>query len=183
MSIKTRETESNARAPSISSKICSGSHHRKCLGFLIAVVVMISGCNNNADLPRNKQTIDGMTIELGVMPVERVKTEHATAPGDPNAMHGGTPANSSSNHIVLALFDAKTGVRITDAKIQANVGDHWYSHDPYAALEPMEMSGALSYGNYFLMQGAGIWRIHLVIRRPGMTRAVETDFGYEQVSP
>ena len=143
---------------------------------------MVSGCNNNADLPRNKQTIDGMTIELGVMPVERVKTEHATSPGDPGAMHGGTPANSSSNHIVVALFDAKTGTRITDAQIQADVGDRWYSHDPDKSLEPMEISGAMSYGNYFSMQGAGVWRIHLVIRRPGMTRAVETNFGYEQLS-
>lgn len=182
MSRKVRETESNARAPSISKSPHRSCRHRKCLGFLIAVVVMVSGCNNNADLPRNKQTVDGMTIELGVMPVERVKKEHATAPGDPNAMHGGTPANRGSNHIVVALFDAKTGTRITNAQIQAGVGDRWYNHDPDKSLEPMEISGAMSYGNYFSMQDAGVWRIHLVISRPGIKRPVEADFGYEQVS-
>ncbi len=165
---------------SISAKPCKRSHYRKCMGFLIAVVVMASGCNDNADLPRNSQTIEGMTIELGVVPLKRVKEEHATLPGDPEAMHGGTTANSSSAHIVVALFDAKTGVRIADAEIQASVGNPGHSRDSYTSLEPMEMGGVISYGNYFMIQGTDALRIHLVIHRPGVTRAIEAEFSYEQ---
>ena len=181
MGKKTRETESSAHVPSIAKNSYKLGLQRKWQGLLIAVIVMVSGCSNNADLPRNKQTVGGMTIELGVMPAERVKG-HSTAPGDPNAMHGGTPPNSNANHIVVALFDAKTGARVTDAQIRAGVGNRWYNHEPDRFLEPMEISGTTSYGNFFSMQAAGIWRIHLVIRRPGMTRPVEADFGYEQVS-
>ena len=175
------ESESSAQAHSISTKNYKDRLQRSSLGFLIAVIVTVSGCSNNADLPRNKQTVGGMTIELGVMPAERV-TGHATAPGEPNAMHGGTPPNGSSNHIVVALFDAKTGARITDAQIRAGVGKRWYNHEPDRAMEAMEISGTKSYGNFFSMQDAGIWRIHLVIRRPGVARPVEADFGYEKVS-
>jgi hypothetical protein len=181
MSKKTHETGSGTHAPPISKKSCKDSLRCKCLGSLIAVIVMVSGCSDNTDLPRNTQIVDGMKIELGVMPAELVKG-HATAPGDPNAMHGGTPPNSRSNHIVVALFDAKTGARVTDARIRAGVGDRWYNHEPDKPLEPMEINGALSYGNFFLMQGSGVWRIHLVIHRPGMTRPAEADFGYEHAS-
>lgn len=81
-------------------------------GSLMAAMVLISGCSDDADLPRSTQTVDGMTVELGVVPAVSVK-DHATAPPDPNALHGGTPPNSSSHHIVVASFDAKSGARIT----------------------------------------------------------------------
>jgi hypothetical protein len=116
------------------------------------------------------------------MPAELVKG-YATAPADPNALHGGTPPASNSHHIVIALFDARTGARITDARVRAGVGNRSYNHEPDKSLEPMEVNGAMSYGNFFLLQGDGVWRIHLEIRRPGATRPVEANFGYERVSP
>lgn len=148
---------------------------------LMAGVLLVSGCSDNADLPRSTQTVDGMTIELGVVPAESVK-KHATAPSDPGALHGGTLPYSSSYHIVVALFDAKSGARITDAQVRAGAGDRSYNHEPDTTLEPMEINGAMSYGNFFLMQGAGVWRIHLEIRRPGMANPVEADFGYDRAT-
>ncbi|MGL1549016.1 hypothetical protein ACSTJL_23665, partial [Vibrio parahaemolyticus] len=67
--------------------------------------------------------------------------------------HGGTPPYSKSHHLVVALFDAKTGTRITDARIRAGVGNRSYNHEPDKTLEPMEINGAMSYGNFFLLQG------------------------------
>ena len=119
-----------------------------------------------------------MTIDLGVMPAELVQG-HSTQPGDPQALHGGTPGNSDSHHIVVALFDARTGIRISDARIRAGVGRHSYDHAPDTWLEPMQINGTMTYGNFFLMQGAGEWRIHLEISRPGLTRPSEVDFAYE----
>lgn len=152
--------------------------HRKILGSIVAFGILVSGCSDYADLPRNTQTVDGMTIDLGVLPAELVQG-HATVPGDPNALHGGTPSYSGSHHIVVAVFDAKTGARITDARIRAGVGDRSYNHEPDKSLEPMEINGMMTYGNFFLMQGAGVWRIHLQILRPGASRPVEADFAYE----
>jgi len=158
------------------------SFRRSLSGSLMAVSLLVAACSDNADLPRNTQTVNGITIDIGVMPAELVKG-HATAAGAPGALHGGTPAMSSSHHLVVALFDSKTGARITDARIRAGVGDRSYNHKPEIALEPMEINGAMSYGNFFLMQGGGLWRIHLEILRPGMTAPVEADFAYEHASP
>jgi hypothetical protein len=151
---------------------------RNIIGLVIVLGSLIAGCGTPGDLPRNTQTVDGMIVDLGVLPAELVKG-HSTTPGDPNALHGGTPPNSSSHHIVVALFDAKTGARITDARIRAGVGDRSYNHAPDTVLAPMEINGAMSYGAFFLMQGTGVWRIHLEIARPGAVAPVPADFAYE----
>jgi hypothetical protein len=154
--------------------------YRKILSPVVVFGVFISGCSDYGDLPRNMQTVDGLTVYLGVMPAELVQG-HSTVPGDPQALHGGTPQNRSSHHIVVALFDAKTGVRITDARIRAGVGDRSYNHEPDRSLEPMQIEGMMSYGNFFPMQGAGTWRIHLEILWAGASHPIEADFAYEQV--
>lgn len=139
----------------------------------------IAGCSQpTSSLPRDTQTIDGMSIYIGIIPAELVRGD-STESGDPNALHGGTPKNSSSHHLVVALFDAKTGARIADARIKAGVGDRSYNHEPDTVLEPMQINGTITYGAFFLMQGAGPWRIHLDIQRPGIARSSEADFGYE----
>jgi hypothetical protein len=156
--------------------------HRIFISLLVAVGVVLVGCSHEAaDLPRNSQTVGGMTIEVGVLPAELIQG-HLTAPGEPKALHGGTPPYSKSHHLVVALFDAKTGARITDARIRAGVGNRSYNHEPDKTLEPMEMNGAMSYGNFFLLQGEGVWHIHLEILRAGATRAVQADFAYEHPS-
>ena len=145
---------------------------------LVVSAVFLTGCSqSDVRLPRSTQTIDGMTIFIGVIPAELVQ-DHSTRPGDPQAMHGGTPANLSSHHLVVALFDAKTDARITDAQIRAGVAKR--SDDPVLekVLEPMEINGAMSYGNFFLMQGTGDWKIRLLIRRSSTAPPVEADFAY-----
>jgi hypothetical protein len=82
---------------------------------------------------------------------------------------------------VVALFDAQTGARITDARIRAGVGDRSHNHEPDSSLEPMQIDGMMSYGNFFLLQGAGTWRIHLEILRAGALRPIEADFAYEHL--
>jgi len=155
--------------------------HRSALRVALGLgLFLLAACGGNG-LPRNTQTVDGVTIYLGVIPAELVQG-HSTTPGDPQALHGGTPPNRGSHHIVVALFDAKTGARITDAQIGAGVGDRSNTHAPDTVLGPMEINGAMSYGNFFLMQSAGEWRIHLEIRRPGVAHPVDADFSYTHVA-
>jgi hypothetical protein len=40
---------------------------RSLFGALLSVGLLVSACSANTDLPRNTQTVGGMTIELGVM--------------------------------------------------------------------------------------------------------------------
>ena len=160
----------------------SGVTHRlrfAASALLVALVlVALAGCDPHHGVPRDVQIVDGMVIYLGVMPAELVRG-HATSQGDPNALHGGTPERAGSHHVVVALFDAKSGARITDARIQADVGDRSYNHGPAKPLEPMQIAGTTSYGNFFLMQGEDVWRIHLTIERPNIAHATEANFRYE----
>jgi len=138
----------------------------------------LSACSGTADLPRNSQTVDGITIYLGVVSAQMMQADIADR-GDPKSMHGGTSPDAGSHHIVVALFDAKTGKRIVDARVKAGVGDRSYDHEPDKPLEPMLVNGLMSYGNFFLMQGSGTWRIHLEIQRPGKTGSIQAEFAYD----
>jgi len=148
---------------------------------LVVCTFLLASCSPDKPLPRDSQTVDGVTVYLGVMPAELVR-DHSTVEGDPNALHGGTPQNQGSHHIVVALFNAQTGARISDARIRAGVGDRSYDHEPDRWLEPMQIAGTTTYGNFFPMQGPGAWRIHLEIHRPGLARPLEADFGYERAA-
>jgi hypothetical protein len=73
---------------------------------------------------------------------------------------------------MIALFEEQTGKRITNAEVTASVqelGLAWQTK----GLEPMEVAGALTYGNYFAMSADNIYSIRLKIRRPETPRVVE----------
>jgi hypothetical protein len=142
----------------------------------------LAACGSDRDLSRNEQTVGGITIELGVIPAEEVP-EYSTKVGDPNALHGGAPPHSGSHHIVVALFDGKSGARISDARVRAGVGNRSYDHEPDTWLEPMQIAGATTYGNFFAMPGVGLWRIHLEIFPAGARQPVRADFAYEHPGP
>lgn len=147
---------------------------------LVASVILIAlaGCGSHDQAPSDMQIVDGMAIYLGVTPAELVQG-HSTGKDDAKALHGGTPESADSHHVVVALFDVETGARITDARIQADLGDRSYNHGPAKPLEPMHIAGATTYGNFFLMRGEDVWRIRLRIERPNAANATEADFRYQ----
>jgi len=100
-----------------------------------------------------RQVVDGVTIYFGVLPAELVRGHPREHPE--SGMHGGVPAGE--NHLVIALFEDKTGKRITDAEITATImGPDRFKLEK--KLEPMIIAGAASYGNYFAMLGSGPYR-------------------------
>ena len=137
-----------------------------------------AGCSDARDLPRDSQTVGGITIYLGVVRAALVR-DHPTRMGDAGALHGGTIEGPNSHHVVVALFDASTGNRISDARVTAGAGDSSYDHAPDRELEPMLDNGVVSYGGFFLMQGHDPYRIHLEIRRARATRPIQAQFVYE----
>jgi hypothetical protein len=139
---------------------------------------VLAACGTGDNLPRSTQVVDGITIDIGVMPAGLVQG-HSTDPADPLAMHGGTPKGGASHHLVVALFDAKTGIRLSDARVRAAVGHRSYDHAPDKVLEPMQIAGTTTYGGLFQMTDEGLWTIHLEIERPGMNRPVQAEFAYE----
>lgn len=139
-----------------------------------ATAALVVGCAREADLPRSEQTVDGVTIYLGVVPAAIVQG-HSTTQGDPQALHGGAPPGSSSHHVMVALFDAASGARITDARVSASVP----GQAPARALEPMEVNGLTTYGNFFLFSGPDVRRIHVEVFPAGRSNSIKADFAYE----
>jgi hypothetical protein len=108
-----------------------------------------------ADHAQRHQIIDGMSIYLGVIPAQLTQKY--------DSMHGGAPHEEHSYHIVIALFDTKSGKRITNAKLKTTVallGMKGTTKD----LEPMH-GALLSYGNYFTMHQAAHYTISIEIQR------------------
>lgn len=141
---------------------------------------LLAACEGNAGMPRDEQTVDGITIYLGVVPAEIVQG-HPVTPGDVQALHGGTPGSRNSHHVVVALFDAKTGARITDARVGAGFGRRVREHQPLRDLEPMEINGKMSYGGFFLLRETSGLQVHLEIRRDATSHPVTAVFAYDHL--
>ena len=122
------------------------------------------------------KTAGNLAVYLGVMPAELVQGHPPEHPK--GKMHGGLASNKRQNHVVVAVFDTKDGSRITNAEVSARVGQIGLAQMA-KKLDPMTIANTTSFGNYFLMSGAGLYRIEIEIHRPN-AEAVEATFEYVQ---
>jgi hypothetical protein len=121
-----------------------------------------------AHLSNETQAAAGLKVELGIVPAENIS-------GAERQMHGGVPSGRSMYHVMVAIFDAKTGARITDAQVRARVEEVGLTREE-KALESMQAAGAVTYGNFFRMAGQGTFRVTVQVRLPGTTRMTELQF-------
>ena len=118
-----------------------------------------------------RQVVGGVAVYFGMMPAELVRGHPQEHPE--GQMHGGVPVGE--NHIMVALFEGKTGKRITRAEVTATItGPGNFKAEK--KLEPMIIAGAATFGNYFNMLGPGPYRIALRIRTPGIGHDIEATF-------
>lgn len=121
------------------------------------------------------KTAGNVAVYLGVLPAEMAQGH---APEHPEGkMHGGVPAAKRQHHVVIAIFDAKDGSRVTNADVTARVGEIGLAQAE-KKLERMAIDKTISYGNYFSMGSPGPYRVEVEIRRPGATVPVKTSFEY-----
>ncbi len=136
------------------------------LAALLGVALSVSAAERGY-----RQVVDGVAVYFGIMPAQLVRghpPEHAEG-----QMHGGAPAGE--NHIMVALFEEKTGRRLDGADVSATItGPDRFKTEKN--LEPMVIAGAASYGNYFYMPGPGPYRIALRFRTAGATRDMRASF-------
>jgi hypothetical protein len=122
----------------------------------------------------NYKTAGGMAAYLGVVPAELVK-----GPGPHSAekpMHGRIPKGQHEYHIVVAIFDARTGARISDATVSAKISGLGLSGDR-KVLEPMKIADTVTYGGFFNLT-RDIYTIRLTVQRPG-AQPISLDFRYD----
>lgn len=142
------------------------------VGGLLVALLWLSAAALAAERDQ-RQVIDGVAIYFGILPAQLVRGHPPEHPE--RGMHGGAPAGE--NHLMVALFDDKTGARLTGAEVTATIT----GPDRFKAarkLEPMVIADSITYGNYFNMLGPGPYRIELLIRLPGAAKPIRARFGW-----
>lgn len=143
--------------------------------LLPAIVLLLSTLQASAAELGQPVRADGMELFYGVMPAEIIR-------GHPNErrerqMHGGVPRGSGQHHLIVSLFDVKTGQRIENAQVSARVGE--LALTPQSKnLEPMQIAGTVTYGNFFTMTSPGPYRIEVDVRRHGDLKPAQAVFEY-----
>ncbi|MDR9437031.1 MAG: hypothetical protein RI563_09115 [Thiohalophilus sp.] len=143
--------------------------------YSIAVLALLFS-TAHASGPSNQKSVQGVSIYLGVVPASVVIDHDPEHPE--RKMHGGTPRDSHYEHVMVALFDEQSGKRITEAEVTAKVSRPGLQ-PIRKKLEPMAISGAMTFGNYFKMAEDGTYRVEVKISHPGKTGAVKAVFEHE----
>ncbi len=125
--------------------------------------------------PERARVVDGVEIQYGVVPAARAVPAHRQNPGGERA-HGGTPS-LDAYHLDVALFDAATKQRITQAKVWATVRE-LNTAGKRKRLDAEAFGNAVSYGNYFAIKGEGPFRIVVEAEVPGRKAPVQAEFDY-----
>ncbi|MBI2311243.1 MAG: hypothetical protein HYU77_01910 [Betaproteobacteria bacterium] len=123
-----------------------------------------------------RKLVDDMEVELGIVPSEDLRGRPAGTPE--KSMHAGVPKGKAQYHVLIAVFNRKTKQRISDAVVEATVGEVGFRGER-KKLDPMAINDTITYGNYFRMPGVGPYVIAVKIRTPGMARAAEVRFDHK----
>lgn len=127
-------------------------------------------------ISNDTSTARGLTAYLGVMPAEIVKGHPSTHPE--GAMHGGAPESAHEYHVVVAIFDAASGARVSDATVTAKIsGLGLPGHEK--TLEPMVIANTITYGGFFQLPGADLYTVSVTVKRPGSQAPVVLEFRYD----
>ncbi len=92
-------------------------------------------------------------------------------------MHGGVPRGSGLHHLIVSLFDVKTGQRIENAKVSARMGEPGLTPQS-KDLELMQFAGTVTYGNFFTMTSPGPYRLEVGVSRHGDVKPAQAVFEY-----
>ncbi len=141
----------------------------------LAAAVLVTNPLAAAD-PAQYRIADGFSVYLGVLPAQMVAGH---PPGHPEAaMHDGAPAGEHSYHLMITVFGADSGARVGDLEATARVSALGLV-GPRQTLQPMEIAGAITFGNYFDLSGGGPYRIDVEFKRTGAVEPVRVRFEYQ----
>lgn len=142
-----------------------------------AIVLALAACQPRAS-QASSQVADGLRFDYGVAPSEAV-TQHPTDHPEATMHQGPLP---HSYHVTLALFDAKSGARIDDARVALDLSGP--GHGPgrmTMPLDEMTINGAATYGGYVALPSAATYRMTFEVTRPGQGHSpVKARFAYDR---
>lgn len=119
-------------------------------------------------------TIGGMVVNIGI--VTAIEAEHLDAR---HGMHKGGHG-SGAEHIVVALAEKNGAARIADAEVTIEVRDPKGVVQKKPAMSMMT-AGYPDYSEVFDFGWSGKYVVRVLIKRKGMSKAVETTFTVNRV--
>jgi hypothetical protein len=140
----------------------------------IAAVSLASG-------PVMAQTGSGYRVDQGIaiyyatIPAAIIRGHPAQHPEA--TMHGGVPRSPHAYHLMVAVFDAASLQRITDAEVNARVTEIGLAGEE-KKLEKFAVADAITYGNYFEIRPNTLYRTSLWVKRPASNREAHVEFQF-----
>lgn len=131
--------------------------------LLLVMGLVVLPLSASAQDTGQTKTAGGLSVYFGLVPAE-ILGQHSKDHAEATA-HDGPADGEHEYHLIIAIFDATTGVRIEDAKVTARVSSLGLV-GPSKTLEPMMIADTVTYGNYFNLPGEGTYRIDVEIERP-----------------
>jgi len=161
------------------------SHHSTALSGAELSIVMLTlavgfalPCAASEEMTFRK-TADEYAVYLTVMPAEFISGPRP-AP-EPGAIPYQPPAAKDTHHVMVSVFDYRTGRRVTNAAVAARVARLGFSGEK-KVLAPIAVVGAAVFANSFPMIGRGPFRIDVEFRVPDAQRHEHTTFYFTHPS-
>ncbi|HXH72366.1 MAG TPA: hypothetical protein VNI58_06085 [Mariprofundaceae bacterium] len=142
--------------------------------LLTGLLLAMSPATQAADIERH-QMISGVSIYLGVLPIQMAKNE-----ADELKLPNNVYSQRQRYYVLFALFDEKSGQRIVDADVKASVQALGGLDFTEKKLTPIHVEKMISYGNYFRMADPDIYHIQVWITRAGESKPVTAIFVYHR---
>lgn len=161
--------------------VALGVARRACLALPLAIALLtFANSTHAADDAAQYLRSQGLAVYLGIVPAAMLK---AHDPGHTEStMHGGASAGPHQHHLLVAVFEESSGLRIADAKVTATISGLGHVGGTHLQLEPMTIDDTVTYGNFFGFPGADLYTITVSVRRSGAPRPIVFEFSYDHRS-
>ncbi|OGA68277.1 MAG: hypothetical protein A3G81_02645 [Betaproteobacteria bacterium RIFCSPLOWO2_12_FULL_65_14] len=141
------------------------SKRRAVLRALLALIVALPFAGRAlAQEMGFRKNVGEFWVYLAVMPAELLTGP--SAPQAPGATPYQAPAVRDTHHVMVSIFEYRTGRRVEEASVAARVAELGFS-GAKKTLEPIVVAGEKVYGGRFPMLGRGPYRVDVEFRLPG----------------
>lgn len=123
---------------------------------------------------------DGLVVYFAVVPAAFALGHPADHTG--REMHRDAPDGRYVYHLMVAVFDSATGVRITNANVTAVVQGDRRPADSRIRLESMTVGGAQAYGGLATLPPRHRYRVEIEVVRPDAA-PVRATFTHQHLQP
>jgi hypothetical protein len=144
----------------------NGSARRRLWGLALMGLMALGSAGALAQASMERE---GVVLHWGLM------STAGLSQGEPiEQIYGGKPIHGGKvHHLVLALFDSKSGKRIDDAIVRAQLSEPGIVDGPPKYVPLMTVNDQASYGQVFGMVRDGPYKFKVTVQLPDRTQPIE----------